>query len=191
MGLEKWGATKADNLLAGIEGSKSRPLPKVLTSLGCRGLGPSASEALARRFGTLDAIMSATEVELSATDGVGPTIAASIVRWFGREANRAFVEKLRAAGVDFGRVEVSTLTPTLAGKAVVVTGTLDGFSREEAESAIKDRGGKSPGSVSAKTFAVVVGAEPGASKVTKATDLGVPLIDEAAFRHLLDTGSLP
>jgi DNA ligase (NAD+) len=163
----------------------------VLTSLGCRGLGPSASESLARRFGTLDAIMAATEVELSATDGVGPTIAASIVRWFGREANRAFVEKLRAAGVDFGRVEVSTLAPTLAGKAVVVTGTLDGFSREEAEAAIKDRGGKSPGSVSAKTFAVVVGAEPGASKVTKATDLGVPLIDEAAFRHLLDTGTLP
>jgi DNA ligase (NAD+) len=191
MTLEKWGATKADNLLAAINGSKTRPLPKVLTSLGCRGLGPSASESLARRFGTLDAIMAATEVELSATDGVGPTIAASIVRWFGRDTNRAFVEKLRAAGVDFGRVEVSTLAPTLAGKAVVVTGTLDGFSREEAEAAIKDRGGKSPGSVSAKTFAVVVGAEPGASKVTKATDLGVPLIDEAAFRHLLDTGTLP
>ena len=86
---------------------------------------------------------------------------------------------------------MSTLAPTLAGKAVVVTGTLEGFSREEAEAAIKDRGGKSPGSVSAKTFAVVVGAEPGASKVTKATDLGVPIIDEAAFRQLLDTGLLP
>lgn len=191
MTLDKWGATKADNLLAAIEGSKSRPLPKVLTSLGCRGLGPSASESLSRRFGTLDAIMHASEVELSATDGVGPTIAASIVRWFARETNRAFVEKLRAAGVDFGRVELSTLAPTLAGKAVVVTGTLEGFSREEAEAAIKDRGGKSPGSVSAKTFAVVVGAEPGASKLTKATDLGVPILDEAAFRRLLDTGELP
>ena len=191
MGLEKWGTTKADNLLAAIEGSKSRPLPRVLTSLGCKGLGPSASEALARRFGTLDAIMAASEVELSTTDGVGPTIAASIVRWFSREPNLAMVEKMRAAGVDFGRVDISVLPPTLAGKAVVVTGSLEGFNREEAEAAIKDRGGKSPGSVSAKTFAVVVGAEPGASKLTKAEALGVPVLDEAGFRHLLDTGDLP
>ncbi len=191
MGLDKWGTTKADNLLAAIEGSKSRPLPRVLTSLGCKGLGPSASEALARRFGTLDAIMAASEVELSTTDGVGPTIAASIVRWFSREPNRAMVEKMRAAGVDFGRVDISVLPPTLAGKAVVVTGTLEGFNREEAEAAIKDRGGKSPGSVSAKTFAVVVGSEPGASKLTKAETLGVPVLDEAGFRHLLDTGELP
>jgi DNA ligase (NAD+) len=191
MGLDKWGTTKADNLLAAIEGSKSRPLPRVLTSLGCKGLGPSASEALARRFGTLDAIMAASEVELSTTDGVGPTIAASIVRWFSRDANRAMVEKMRVAGVDFGRIDISVLPPTLAGKAVVVTGTLDGFTRDEAEAAIKDRGGKSPGSVSAKTFAVVVGAEPGASKLTKAESLGVPVLDEAGFRHLLDTGELP
>jgi DNA ligase (NAD+) len=79
----------------------------------------------------------------------------------------------------------------LAGKAVVVTGTLDGFSREEAEAAIKDRGGKSPGSVSAKTFAVVVGREPGASKLTKAESLGVPILDEAGFTKLLETGDLP
>ena len=191
MGLEKWGTTKADNLLAAIEGSKSRPLPRVLTSLGCKGLGPSASEAIARRFGTLDAVMAATEDELATTDGVGPIIAASIVRWFAREGNVAMVEKLRAAGVEFGRVDVSVLPPVLAGKAVVVTGTLEGFNREEAEAAIKDRGGKSPGSVSAKTFAVVVGAEPGASKLTKAEALGVPVLDEAGFRHLLDTGELP
>jgi len=189
--LDKFGPTKADNLLAAIAASTSRPLPKVLTALGCKGLGPSASEALARRFGTLDAIRTATEVELATTDGVGPIIAASIVRWFGRETNQVFVEKLRAAGVDFGRVEVSTLPPTLAGKAVVVTGTLDGFSREGAEEAIKQRGGKSPGSVSKKTFAVVVGAEPGASKLTKAQELGVPVLDEAAFVQLLETGELP
>ena len=189
--LDKFGPTKADNLLAAIEGSKSRPLPKVLTALGCKGLGPSASEALARRFGTLDAIRTATEAELATTDGVGPIIAGSIVRWFSREPNHAFVEKLRAAGVDFGRVEVSTLAPTLAGRAVVVTGTLEGFSRDEAADAIKDRGGKCPGSVSAKTFAVVVGAEPGASKLTKAQELGVPILDEAGFVHLLETGELP
>ena len=106
--------------------------------------------------------------------------------------NRAMVEKLRAAGVEFGKVEVSRLPQVLAGKAVVVTGTLEGFSREEAEAAIKDRGGKSPGSVSAKTFAVVVGAEPGASKLTKADDArACPVLDEAGFRHLLETGELP
>lgn len=101
------------------------------------------------------------------------------------------IEKLRVAGVDFGRVETSTVAQVLVGKAVVVTGTLAGYSRDEAEAAIKDRGGKSPGSVSAKTFAVVVGAEPGASKLTKAADLGIPVLDEAGFEHLLATGELP
>ncbi len=135
--------------------------------------------------------MQASEAELATTDGVGPIIAASIVRWFADAANRAFVDKLRAAGVEFGRVEVSRLPQNLTGKAVVVTGTLAGFTREQAEAAIKDRGGKSPGSVSAKTFAVVVGVEPGASKVTKATELGVPVLDETGFQVLLDTGELP
>jgi DNA ligase (NAD+) len=189
--LDKWGETKADNLLAAIEGSKSRPLPKVLTALGCKGLGPSASEALARAFGTLDAIMQASEADLATTDGVGPTIASAIVRWFAVPSNREFVEKLRTAGVEFGRVEVSRLPQNLVGKAVVVTGTLEGFTREEAEAAIKDRGGKSPGSVSAKTYAVVVGAEPGASKLTKAQDLGIPILDRDGFLALLKAGELP
>jgi DNA ligase (NAD+) len=101
------------------------------------------------------------------------------------------VAKLRAAGVDFGRVEVSRQPQVLAGKAVVVTGTLEGWSRDEAEAAVKDRGGKSPGSVSKKTFAVVVGREPGASKLNKAEELGVPVLDEAGFAHLLETGELP
>lgn len=191
MTLPKWGALKADNLLAAIEGSKTRPLPKVLTALGIKGLGPSASEALSRRFGSLDVVMNASEDDLAATDGVGPVIAGSIVRWFAKQPNRAMVEKLRAAGVDFGRVEVSVAPQVLTGKAVVVTGTLEGFTREEAEAAIKERGGKSPGSVSAKTFAVVVGAEPGASKVTKAEALGVPMLDRDGFLHLLETGELP
>ena len=191
LSLDKWAETKADNLLAAIEASKQRPLPKVLTALGCKGLGPAASEALARSFGTLDAIMAADEAQLATTDGVGPIIAASIVRWFAVPANREFVEKLCAAGVEFGRVEVSRAPQNLVGKAVVVTGTLERYSREEAEAAIKDRGGKSPGSVSGKTFAVVVGVEPGASKLTKAQDLGVPILDEAGFEHLLATGELP
>lgn len=189
--LDKWGATKADNLLAAIEGSKQRPLPKVLTALGCKGLGPSASDALARAFGTLGAIRQASEADLATTDGVGPTIAAAIVRWFAKPANAEFVDKLERAGVEFGLVEVSRLQQNLAGKAIVVTGTLEGYSREAAEAAIKDRGGKSPGSVSAKTFAVVVGADPGASKLTKAQDLGVPILDLAGFEHVLATGELP
>ena len=189
--LPKFATTSAANLLAAIRGSTSRPLPKLLTALGIKGLGPSASEALSRAFGTLDAIMAAPGADLATTDGVGQVIAASIERWFQVEANRRFVDKLRAAGVDFGRVEVIRVPQNLTGMSIVVTVTLDGFSREEAEAAIKDRGAKSPGSVSAKTTAVVVGAEPGASKLTKATDLGVPILDEAGFRHLLETGELP
>jgi DNA ligase (NAD+) len=189
--LEGFATMSAQKLVAAIQGSKNRPLPKLMTALGIKGLGPSASEALAGRFGSLDAVLQASEAELSSTDGVGPTIAASIIRWYGIEANRAFVGKLRAAGVDFANVVRSGLAPTLAGKAVVVTGTLDGFSREEAEAAIKARGGKSPGSVSAKTFAVVVGADAGASKLTKAQDLGIPVLDESGFGALLESGELP
>jgi DNA ligase (NAD+) len=189
--LEGFARISAEKLVAAIAGSKTRPLPKLLTALGCKGLGPAASESLSQAFGTLDAIMQASEADLATTDGVGPIIASSIVRWFGVEANQEFIRKLRDAGVEFGLVEVSRLAATLAGKAVVVTGSLDGFSRDGAEQAIKARGGKSPGSVSAKTFAVVVGAEPGASKLTKAQDLGVPILDEAGFVHLLETGELP
>ena len=189
--LEGFAGVSAEKLLAAIDGSKSRPLPKLLTALGIKGLGPSASESLSRAFGSLDAIMHAGEADLATTDGVGPVIASSIVRWFAVPVNVAFVEKLRAAGVDFGRVEVSRVPQLLAGRAVVVTGTLPGYTREQAEQAIKDRGGKSPGSVSAKTFAVVVGVEPGASKLTKAQDLGVPILDDAGFEHLLATGELP
>ena len=189
--LDKWGETKAHNLLGGIEGSKQRALPRLLTSLGCKGLGPSASEALSRAFGTLDSIMLASEADLALTDGVGPIIAASIVRWFATPSNREIVEKLRAAGVEFGKVEVSRLPQNLAGKAIVVTGALDGYTRESAEAAIKDRGGKSPGSVSAKTMALVVGTEAGASKLTKAQELGIPILDLAGFEHVLATGELP
>jgi DNA ligase (NAD+) len=191
LGREGWGAVSVGNLLAAIEASKTRPLPRLLTALGIKHLGPAASEALARAFGTLDAIIGANEADLATTEGVGPVIAASIKQWFAEDGNRDMVERLRAAGVDFGQVVVSRLPQVLAGKAVVVTGTLDGFSREAAEAAIKDRGGKSPGSVSAKTFAVVIGREPGASKLTKAESLGVPVLDEGGFVSLLETGELP
>ncbi len=191
LGLEGFAAISAEKLLAAIERSKTRPLPKLLTALGIKGLGPAASESLSVAFGTLDSILAADETELAKTDGVGPVIAGSIRRWFAIEANQIFIDKLRRAGVEFGKLEVSRLSPVLAGKAVVVTGTLERYSREEAELAIKARGGKSPGSVSAKTFAVVVGESPGASKITKAQELGLPILDDAGFDQLLETGELP
>jgi DNA ligase (NAD+) len=189
--LEGFAQVSAEKLVAAIEESKHRPLPKLLTALGVKHLGPAASEALARAFGTLDAVFAASEADLATVEGVGPVIAASITGWYANPEHRELIEKLRAAGVEFGNVAVSRQPQVLAGKAVVVTGTLEGFTREEAEAAIKDRGGKSPGSVSSKTFAVVVGADPGAAKLTKATALGVPILDEAGFRHLLETGELP
>jgi DNA ligase (NAD+) len=189
--LEGFATISAANLLRGIEGSKSRPLPRLLTALGVKHLGPAAAEALARGFGTLDAILGASEADLATTEGVGPVIAASITAWFADPKHRDLVERLGTAGVDFGKVVVSRQAQVLAGKAVVVTGTLEGWNREEAEAAIKDRGGKSPGSVSAKTYAVVVGAEPGQSKLTKAETLGIPILDEAGFAALLEDGQLP
>lgn len=188
--LEGFGETSAANLAAAIEASKSQPLHRLLVGLNIRHLGGATSELLARSFGDLDRLMAASEAELAAVDGVGPVIAHSVHAYFADPANRALVERLRAAGLNLTG-PAGTLAPqTLAGTAVVVTGTLEGFNREEAEEAIKSRGGRSPGSVSARTTAVVVGDGPGASKLTKARSLGVPLLDEAGFRVLLDTGDL-
>jgi DNA ligase (NAD+) len=189
--LEGFAQRGAQNLVDALTESKTRPLPKLLTALGIKHLGPAAADSLAMYFGTVDAIAAASSEELSAIDGVGVVIAESIVAWFSAAANIKVIEKLRAAGVEFGRVEKSNEPQTLAGKAVVVTGSLENFSREGAEEAIKKRGGKSPGSVSAKTFAVVLGESPGASKLTKAEQLGIPMLDEAGFEVLLRTGELP
>jgi DNA ligase (NAD+) len=189
--LEGFAQISARNLVAAIDASRNRPLPSLLVALGIRHVGPTVAHALSAGFGHLYGIMAAAEGELAAVDGVGPTIAASVARFFGVEANREFVERLRSGGVSFGSQIASDLPQVLAGKSVVVTGSLEGWSREEAEEAITARGGKSPGSVSARTTAVVVGDSPGASKLTKAEQLGVPMLDEEGFRRLLDTGELP
>ena len=189
--IEGFGELSASNLLAGIEKSKSQTLPKLLTALGIKHLGPAASESLAQTFGSLERIIEATSEELAAIDGVGDVIAASITTWFADKNNRKIVDKLRKGGVRFDNVVVSSLPQTLLGKAVVVTGTVEGYSREEAEAAIKARGGKSPGSVSAKTFCVVVGEAPGASKITKASELGIPVVQADDFTTLLETGLVP
>jgi DNA ligase (NAD+) len=188
--IEGFGELSATNLLQALEKSKSKPLPKLLTALGIKHLGPAASESLAKTFGNLDNIVTATEDQLSTIDGVGPSIAQSIINWCNQKQNKAIITKLKKAGVDFGNVQVSQLAQTLLGKAIVVTGSVEGFTREEAEAAIKDRGGKSPGSVSAKTYCVVVGSDPGASKVTKANELKIPIIDAARFQQLLDSGTI-
>jgi DNA ligase (NAD+) len=188
--IEGFGELSATNLLQALEKSKSKPLPKLLTALGIKHLGPAASESLAKTFGNLDNIVTATEEQLSTIDGVGPSIAQSIINWCNQKQNKSIIAKLKKAGVEFGNVQVSQLAQTLLGKAIVVTGSVEGFTREEAEAAIKDRGGKSPGSVSAKTYCVVVGSDPGASKVTKANELKIPIIDAAKFQQLLDSGTI-
>jgi DNA ligase (NAD+) len=189
--LEGFGDTSIANMQAAVEASKQRPLANLLVGLNIRHLAGAGSEALAGHFGHLDPIMEASLDELKAVDGVGPTIAESVHAWFADPDRRALVERLREAGVNLTGPEASRKPQTLAGRSVVVTGTLEGFTREEVEAAIKAHGGKSPASVSKKTTAVVVGDEPGASKLTKAEKLGVPVLDEKAFEHLLATGELP
>jgi DNA ligase (NAD+) len=190
--LERMGQLSASNLRAAVEASRSRPLERLLVGLNIRHLGPAGAEALVAAFGDLDRIMSSSVDALAAADGVGHVIAESVHTWFADPANRELVERLRSAGLNFtGETRADGQAKTLAGMSIVVTGTLDGFDREAAEAAIKSRGGKAPGSVSSKTTAVVVGEGPGASKLGKAEELGVPVLDEDGFRHLLDTGELP
>jgi DNA ligase (NAD+) len=194
--LEGYGQTSVDNLRAAVDASRERPLANLLVGLNIRHLGPSGSEALAAHFGHLDAIEQVAvadggEEQLAAVEGVGPVIARAVREWFGQDANRAVLERLRSAGVNLEGPAGPDVEQTLAGMSVVVTGTLEGYNREEVEEAIKARGGKSPGSVSKKTTAVVVGDGPGASKLTKAEELGVPILDEPAFERLLATGVLP
>jgi DNA ligase (NAD+) len=190
-GLESFAALSASNLVAAIDASRQRPLADLLVGLGIRHLGTTLAPTLARAFGHFDRILLAPTEQLAAVDGVGPIIALSIRSFLDSEPNRAVIEKLRRAGVNFEGPPGVGLAPILAGMSIVVTGTLEGFTREEAEIAITSRGGKSPGSVSAKTTAVVVGESPGAAKLSKAVDLGVPVLDETGFVRLIEDGRLP
>ncbi len=180
-------SANGERLLLNLGEARDRPLWRVLVALSIRHVGPTAARALAARFGSMDAIEAAAVDDLAAVDGVGPTIAAAVRDWFDVDWHRDVVAAWRAAGVRMqDERDVATL-PTLAGRTLVVTGTLAGFSRDEAKEAILARGGKAAGSVSRKTDAVVVGDTPG-SKYDKAVELGVPLLDEDAFRHALEHG---
>src|SRR5580704_16385891 len=198
--LERFAQISASNLVAAIEASKAQPLSRLLVALGIRHLGPTGARALARAFGNLEAIEAAGGEALAAVDGVGGVIAASVAEFL--EQNRQVLERLRAAGVNTEEPGAAGTTgggtgaadapeQTLEGKTVVVTGAVPGYTREGAEEAIMARGGKSPGSVSKKTFVLVVGDAPGASKTKKAEELGVPTIDASGFDALLETGALP
>ena len=189
--LKGYGETSVTNLRQAIEASKERPLANLLFGLNIVHLGQAGAEALAAGLGSLDAIMEASVDDIAGVDGAGPVVARSVHEFFADPANQDVVRRLVAAGVNTRGPDRSVLPQTLTGKSVVVTGSLDGYTREGAEDAIKARGGKSPGSVSKKTFAVVVGDEPGASKVTKAETLGIPMLDLAGFARLLETGELP
>ena len=174
-------------LLANLGKAKSQPLWRVLVALSIRHVGPTAARALATEFGSVDAIEEATEEQLAATEGVGPTIAAAVIEWFTVDWHRAIVDKWRAAGVRMADERDSSVARTLEGLSIVVTGSLTGFSRDEAKEAILARGGRAAGSVSKKTAYVVAGDAPG-SKYDKAIELGVPVLDEDGFRRLLEQG---
>jgi DNA ligase (NAD+) len=199
--LDRFGALSAANLVAGIAASRTQPLSRLLVALGIRHVGPTGARAVARAFGTLNAIAAASTEELAAVDGVGGIIAASLAEFLSADTNVAVVERLRragvsmeepgAAGLEGGTPGAAALPQTLEGKTVVVTGAVPDYTREGAEEAILARGGKSPGSVSKKTFVLVVGESPGASKLKKAEELGIPQLDAGSFQTLLDTGALP
>jgi DNA ligase (NAD+) len=196
--LDRFGALSAANLVAGIDASRSQPLSRLLVALGIRHVGPTGARAVARAFGTLPAIAAASVEQLAAVDGVGGIIAASLAEFLSADTNEAVLERLRRAdvsmeepGTDRGESESPSLPQTLEGKTVVVTGAVPDYTREGAEEAIMARGGKSPGSVSKKTFVLVVGESPGASKLKKAEDLGIPQLNAESFQTLLNTGEVP
>jgi DNA ligase (NAD+) len=174
-------------LLDAIEAAKNRPLWRVLVALSIRHVGPTAAQALARAFRSIDAIRAASQEELAATDGVGPVIGQAVRDWFDVDWHQAIVEHWAKAGVRLEEDEVDEGPRPLEGLSIVVTGSLEGFSRDGATEAIQAQGGKVVGSVSKKTDFVVVGESPG-SKFDKAVSLGVTILDEAAFRLLLESG---
>ncbi|GGU28501.1 DNA ligase A [Nocardioides albus] len=177
----------AMGLLANLEDRKQVLLWRVLVALSIRHVGPSAARALATEFGSLDAIWAASQEELAATEGVGGIIAEAIVEWRQVDWHQEIVEKWRTAGVSLEDERDESVARTLEGLTIVVTGSLEDFSRDGAKEAIIARGGKAAGSVSKKTDYVVVGDNAG-SKAAKAEELGLPILTEAAFKELLENG---
>lgn len=185
-GLERMGRKSAENVLAALERSKSTTLPRFLFALGIRDVGEATAASLARHFGTLDALMDADETAVQGAADVGPVIAAHVTDFFADRANRQVIERLRKLGVHWpeGVIEVASDQP-LAGLTFVLTGSLESMSRDEAEDALRSLGAKTAGSVSKKTNYVIAGSEAG-SKLRKAEELGITVLDEAALRRIVD-----
>ena len=184
--LEGFKDKKVDNLLAGIAASKERPVARLLTALGIRFVGSVVAGVLVDSLGSLDAIAAADAETLQAIDGIGPRTAVSVAAWFANEGNRALIEKLRAAGLSLAaeRQPPPVSSARLAGKTFVITGTLPTLSRDEASALIVEHGGKVSGSVGKKTSYVLAGESAG-SKLAKAQELGVAVIDEAALLAMI------
>ena len=177
----------AEKFLTALEGAKSRPLWRVLVALSIRHVGPTAAQSLAKAFGSIDSISKASVQELAGVDGVGEIIAQSVLEWFDIDWHQEIIRKWSAAGVSMVETFVNTNPQTLAGLTLVVTGSLESFTRDGVDEVITLHGGKSSGSVSKKTSFVVVGDSPG-SKATKAAELGVRMLNEAQFKELLAHG---
>jgi DNA ligase (NAD+) len=186
--FEGWAEVSVGNLMGAIDRSRGQPLHRLLVALGISHVGGTVARLLARRYRSLDRIMAVSEEELAGIEGVGPVIARSVRQWSEDQANRALVEKLRAARVSLADPEPEGVDQQLlAGVTLVITGTLEGLSREAAKVAVEERGGKVTSSVSKNTTALVVGEGPG-TKLAKAEQLGVPTVDEATFLRLVDEG---
>ena len=188
--LEGFADKKATNLLNTIAASKSRPLARVVLALGIPGVGSTVAELLTQHFSSLDGLAAADADKLQTIEGIGPVTAQSIVEWFGHKSNQALIARLKKVGVRVKETKPKAAASvagqgTLEGKTFVITGTLPTMSREQAAAFIKSHGGKVTDSVSKKTSYLVVGVDPGGTKYSKAQDLGVPMIDEAALRKLI------
>jgi DNA ligase (NAD+) len=184
LALERMGEKSAQNVLDAIEGSKTRPLWRFLAALGIRHVGGQSAVVLADHFGSLDAVINAGQEELQAIDQVGPVMAESVYQYFRNPRHRTVIDDLLAAGVQPQPPERKKRTGNLQGQTLVVTGTLKDFSRQQAEQAVREAGGKVSSSVSKKTDFVVAGEDPG-SKLQKARGLGVKVLDEEQFKRLL------
>ena len=188
--VEGWGEISVRNLADAIEAAKDRPVARLLTALGVRHVGGTVARTLIRAFGGIPALMEASEEEIAEVDGIGPVIAQGVREWFEDPSNRRLVEKLGDAGVRLEEERTgSTVSSLLEGSTFVVTGSIEGYTREEAQAAIESRGGRATGSVSSKTTALIVGESPGASKTTKAEELGIPILDSSQFERLLEEGT--
>ena len=188
-GFEGFGEVSVRNLGEAIDRSRQRPLGRLLFGLRIPHVGTTVADQVASAFGHLDRLEAATVHDLEAVEGLGPVIAASVHGWLRDGGNRDVLARLRSAGLNLEAGGAQQAEQVLAGMSIVVTGTLAGMGRDEARAAIAALGGRSPGSVSAKTTAVVAGDGAG-SKLARAEELGIPVLDEAAFGRLLATGEL-